>query len=283
MTFLSPVDPAKLYAGVRATHAQYEVVRRQLGLNRPIWVQYGLYIERLLHGNLGSSYSTGEGVRTLVLSRLPVTAVLAAAGMVVSIVVGVPLGIVAALYWQRPLDRFILRGSLLGVVMPQFVLGFLLLYFFAFKLTWFPLGGSASFSSVILPAIALGLPGRSLVPRAMLRSSTLNVLGEDFVRMCRAKGLPERRVVVRHVLRNSVGPLVTMIGMDLGIYLGGVLVVEQVFGWPGIGQQMWNAIEANDIPLVMGTVVIAAAAVTILNLVADIINGFLDPRIKYSA
>lgn len=281
VTFLSPVDPAKLYAGIRATHAQYEVVRRQLGLNRPLWIQYGLYIGRLLHGNLGSSYSTGEAVRSLVINRLPATAALAAAGMIVSIVVGVPLGIVAALYWQRPLDRAILRGSLLGVVMPQFVLGFLLLYFFAFKLTWFPLGGSASFTAVILPALALGLPGAAWYAR-MLRSSTLNVLGEDFVRMCRAKGLSEKRIIVRHVLRNSVGPLVTMIGMDLGIYLGGVLVVEQVFGWPGIGQQMWNAIEANDIPLVMGTVVIAAAAVTILNLIADIVNGFLDPRIKYS-
>jgi peptide/nickel transport system permease protein len=281
VTFLSPVDPAKLYAGVHATHTQYELVRRQLGLNRPLWAQYGLYIERLLHGNLGNSYSTGEAVRSSVVSRLPATAALAAAGMVVSIVVGVPLGIVAALYWQRPLDRAILRGSLLGVVIPQFVLGFLLLYFFAFKLTWFPLGGSASFSAVVLPALALGLPGAAWYAR-MLRSTTLNVLGEDFVRACRAKGLSERRVVGRHVLRNSMGPLVTMMGMDLGIYLGGVLVVEQVFGWPGIGQQMWNAIEANDIPLVMGTVVIAAAAVTILNLIADITNGFLDPRIKYS-
>jgi peptide/nickel transport system permease protein len=281
VTFLSPVDPARLFAGLRATHQQYEIARQQLGLNHPIYVQYVLYVERLLHGNLGQSYSTGEPVLSLVLSRLPATLELAAAGLLVEVVIGLPLGFIAALKWQGPADRVVLTGSLLGVVVPQFVLGFVLLYLFAYKIPLFPLGATDSLPALVLPALALGLPGAAWYAR-MVRSSVLNVLGEDFVRNSRAKGLSEWNVVGRHVLRNSVGPAVIMIGLDFGIFLGGVLVVEQVFGWPGIGQQAWNAITANDIPVVLGTVIVAATAVVIFNLVADIVNALLDPRIKYT-
>jgi peptide/nickel transport system permease protein len=280
-TFLSPVDPARLYAGLRATHEQYELARQTLGLNRPVIVQYLLYLDRLVHGNLGQSYSTGEPVLRIVLSRFPATIALATAGLLVEVVVGLPLGVIAALKWQGPADRTILTGSLLGVVMPQFVLGFVLLYLFAYRFPIFPLGATASLPAIVLPALALGLPGAAWYAR-MVRSSVLNVLGEDYVRNCRAKGLSEWVVVVRHVLRNSAGPAITMIGLDFGIFLGGVLIVEQVFGWPGIGQQMWNAISANDIPVVMGTVIVATTAVVIFNLFADIANAFLDPRIKYA-
>ncbi len=281
VAFLSPVDPARLYAGLRATHQQYEIARQHLGLDHPFFVQYWLYLERLVHGNLGTSYSTGEPVLSLVLSRLPATLELAAAGLLVEVAIGLPLGFLAALKWQGPLDRVVLTGSLLGVVVPQFVLGFVLLYLFAYKIPIFPLGATDSLPALVLPALALGLPGAAWYAR-MVRSSVLNVLGEDFVRNSRAKGLSEWAVVVRHVLRNSVGPAVTMIGLDFGIFLGGVLVVEQVFGWPGIGQQAWNAITANDIPVVLGTVIVAATAVVIFNLIADVVNALLDPRIKYS-
>lgn len=281
VAFLSPVDPARLYAGLRATHAQYEIARQQLGLNHPIAVQYWFYLERIVHGNLGTSYSTGEPVLHLVLSRLPATLELAAAGLLVEVLIGLPLGVLAALKWQGPADRIVLTGSLLGVVVPQFVLGFVLLYLFAYKIPLFPLGATDSLPALVLPALALGLPGAAWYAR-MVRSSVLNVLGEDFIRNSRAKGLSEWSVVSRHVMRNSVGPAVTMIGLDFGIFLGGVLVVEQVFGWPGIGQQAWNAISANDIPVVLGTVIVAATAVVIFNLAADIVNALLDPRIKYS-
>jgi peptide/nickel transport system permease protein len=281
VAFLSPVDPARLYAGLRATHAQYEIARQQLGLNHPIVVQYWFYLERIVHGNLGTSYSTGEPVLHLVLSRLPATLELAAAGLLVEVLIGLPLGVLAALKWQGPADRIVLTGSLLGVVVPQFVLGFVLLYLFAYKIPLFPLGATDSLPALVLPALALGLPGAAWYAR-MIRSSVLNVLGEDFIRNSRAKGLSEWSVVSRHVMRNSVGPAVTMIGLDFGIFLGGVLVVEQVFGWPGIGQQAWNAISANDIPVVLGTVIVAATAVVIFNLAADIVNALLDPRIKYS-
>ena len=251
------------------------------GLNHPIVVQYWFYLERIVHGNLGTSYSTGEPVLHLVLSRLPATLELAAAGLLVEVLIGLPLGVLAALKWQGPADRIVLTGSLLGVVVPQFVLGFVLLYLFAYKIPLFPLGATDSLPALVLPALALGLPGAAWYAR-MVRSSVLNVLGEDFIRNSRAKGLSEWSVVSRHVMRNSVGPAVTMIGLDFGIFLGGVLVVEQVFGWPGIGQQAWNAISANDIPVVLGTVIVAATAVVIFNLAADIVNALLDPRIKYS-
>ncbi len=281
VTYLSPVDPARLYAGLRATHAQYELARRTLGLNLPLPVQYLRYLGRLLHGNLGTSFSTGEPVLSMVLGRLPATLELAAAGLIVEVAIGLPLGFLAAVRWQRPTDRLILSGSLFGVVVPQFVLGFLLLYFLAFKLPIFPLGVTTSLPALVLPALALGLPGGAWYAR-MVRSSVLNVLGEEFVRNCRAKGLREWTILMRHVFRNAVGPAITMIGLDFGIFLGGVLVVEQVFGWPGIGQQAWNAISANDIPVVLGTVVVAATAVVIFNLIADIANALLDPRIRYS-
>lgn len=281
VTYLSPVDPARLYAGLRATHAQYELARRTLGLNLPLPVQYLRYLGLLLHGNLGTSFSTGEPVLSMVLGRLPATLELAAAGLIVEVAIGLPLGFLAAVRWQRPTDRLILSGSLFGVVVPQFVLGFLLLYFLAFKLPIFPLGVTTSLPALVLPALALGLPGGAWYAR-MVRSSVLNVLGEEFVRNCRAKGLREWTILMRHVFRNAVGPAITMIGLDFGIFLGGVLVVEQVFGWPGIGQQAWNAISANDIPVVLGTVVVAATAVVIFNLIADIANALLDPRIRYS-
>jgi peptide/nickel transport system permease protein len=281
VTFLSPVDPARLYAGVRASHREYELARRTLGLDQSVIVQYFRYLGRLLHGNLGTSFSTGESVRSLVLGRLPATLELAAAGLVIEVAIGLPLGFLAALRWHGRADRAVLTGSLLGVVVPQFVLGFVLLYLFAYKIPLFPLGATASLPALVLPALALGLPGAAWYAR-MIRSSVLNVLGEDFVRNSRAKGLSEWTVMRRHVLRNSVGPAITMIGLDFGIFLGGVLVVEQVFGWPGIGQQAWNAISANDIPLVLGTIIVATTAVVVFNLIADIANALLDPRIRYA-
>ncbi|HEY6397998.1 MAG TPA: ABC transporter permease [Solirubrobacteraceae bacterium] len=281
VTFLSPVDPARLYAGARASHHEYELARRTLGLDQSLIAQYARYLGRLLHGNLGNSFSTGESVRSLVLGRLPATFELAAAGLLIEVAIGLPLGFLAATRWHGPADRAVLAGSLLGVVVPQFVLGFVLLYLFAYKVPIFPLGATASLPALVLPALALGLPGAAWYAR-MVRSSVLNVLGEDFVRNSRAKGLSEWTVMRRHVFRNSIGPAITMVGLDFGIFLGGVLVVEQVFGWPGIGQQAWNAISANDIPVVLGTVIVATTAVVIFNLIADIANALLDPRIRYA-
>ena len=280
-TFLSPIDPGVAYAGLRATPAQIQATRESLGLEDPLYVQYGRYMGRVIRGDLGESFFSGEPVRDSIAARLPRTALLALAALIVQLAIGIPLGLLAALRRGSGLDRGILFASLIGVAIPSFVLGFLFLYLLAFKLGAFPLGGSGSFNHLILPALTVGLAGAAWYAR-MLRSTALNILDEDYIRMARAKGLPERVVVLRHVLRNSIGPIITMIGLDLGILLGGVLVIEQVYAWPGIGLQAWQAIERNDIPMVMGTVLVAAFFVTAFNLLADLTNAAIDPRVKYA-
>lgn len=278
-TFLSPIDPARSYAGLRATEQVIEQVRENFGLNDPIPVQYVRYLGRLVQGDLGNSFATGQPVLSSILRRVPETMLLAFAAGVIQIALGIPLGLVAALRRRTLVDRAILLFSLVGVVVPSFVLGFLLLYFLAFRLAWFPLGGSGSLMHLVLPALTLGVAGAAWYAR-MLRSTILNILSEDYVRNARAKGLGETVVVLRHIFRNSISPIVTMIGLDIGVFLGGVLVIEKVFAWPGIGDQAWRAITFNDVPMVMGTVLFAAFFVTMFNLLADIVNAFIDPRIK---
>jgi peptide/nickel transport system permease protein len=279
-TFLSPVDPARSYAGMRAPETVVAKVREEFGLDEPLWTQYGRYLQRLARGDLGISIASDQDVLAAILDRFPSTAVLALAAAIVQLSLGIPLGIAAALTQRSPLDRTILWVSLLGIVTPTFVLGFLLLYFLAFQLELFPLGGSGSFHALILPAITIGVPGSAWYAR-MLRSALLNILGEDYVRLARAKGLPERVVILRHVFRNALSPIIAMIGIDLGTLLGGVLVIERVFAWPGIGDQAWRAVTFNDVPMVMGTVIFAAFFVTLFNLLADLTNAALDPRVKY--
>jgi peptide/nickel transport system permease protein len=280
-TFLSPIDPARSYAGLRASDDVVESVREDFGLNDPLYVQYGRYLARVFTGDLGNSFATDEPVSEAIIDRLPETMLLAFAAAIVQLSIGIPLGLWAALRRRSAVDRSILVFSLIGVVMPAFVLGFLLLYFLAFKLGWFPLGGSGSFNHLVLPALTLGLAGAAWYAR-MLRSTVLNILSEDYIRNARAKGMPERIIVLRHILRNSIGPIITMVGLDIGVFFGGVLVIERVFAWPGIGDQAWRAITFNDVPMVMGTVLFAAFFVTIFNLLADLVNAAIDPRIKYS-
>ena len=245
-------------------------------------MQYERFLRRLVQGDLGTSYGTGEKVTAAISSRLPTTAELALGGELVALLVGLPVGLLAALRHQRLLDRILLTGSLGGVVTPPFVLGFFLLYVFSFRLGWFPLGGNGSASSILLPAVTLGLPGAAWYAR-MLRSTVLNILNEDYVRSARAKGMPESVIVFRHITRAALAPIVTMmIGLDFGVFFGGVLVIEQVFDWPGVGLQAWQALSFNDIPMVMGTVLVAGFFVAIFNLVADVLNAALDPRVVYS-
>jgi peptide/nickel transport system permease protein len=279
--FLSPVDPAHVYAGARASEQAVDQVRADLGLDDSIVVQYGRYMGRLVQGDLGTSFFTGKPVLTSTLERLPNTILLATAGALVMLVIGIPLGLLAALHPRSALDRSILGFSLVGAVIPTFVLGLLLLYFLAFKLDAFPLGGSGSFMHLVLPALTLGLAGAAWYAR-MLRSTVLNITSEDYVRNARAKGMPNRIVVGRHVMRNAVGPIITMVALDLGVFFGGVLVIEKVFGWPGLGELAWRAVGNNDIPVIMGTVLIAACFIVLLNLVADLLNAAVDPRVAYA-
>ena len=279
-TFLSPIDPARSYAGLRASDEVIEQVREDFGLNDSIHVQYFRYLGRIFQGDLGRSFATDEPVAEAIADRVPATALLAFAAAVVPLLIGIPLGLAAALKRRTVVDRASSYSRCSGSSCPPSCSASCCSTS-SHSRGWFPLGGYGSFQHLVLPAFTLGVAGAAWYAR-MLRSTTLNILSEDYVRMARAKGLPERVVVGRHVMRNAISPIITMVGLDVGIFLGGVLVIEQVFAWPGIGDQAWRAITFNDIPMVMGTVLFAAFFVTIFNLVADLVNAAIDPRVKYA-
>ena len=284
LAFAVPGDPAKSIAGTHATPEILAKIRHNLGLDLPIYKQYGLYLWHLLHGNLGYSYETQLPVSTAILQRFPATVMIAVFGIFFELLIGIPIGMTSALKQYGFRDRAFTIFSLLFLSMPMFFLGMLLMYFFAFQVQIFPLGGYEGWSAPlygILPGLTLGLTGAAWYSR-MLRSSMLDILNADFVKAARAKGLPERTVVWRHIMRNAWSPIVTLLGMDVGWFLGGVLIIEIVFGIPGIGGQAYQAIQTQDLPLIMGTVLFAALLVTVSNFVVDLAYTWLDPRVKYS-
>jgi peptide/nickel transport system permease protein len=195
------------------------------------------------------------------------------------LLLGLSMGIVAALRRSTTMDQSLMIVSFIGVSAPQFVVGLLLLYVFAVQLGWFPIGGYGTFSHLVLPSITLGILGSGWYSR-MMRSSMIEVLRQDYVRTARAKGLTRLRVIFRHALPNAILPIIAMIGIDIGIFMGGIVVVESVFGWPGIGQLAWQAIQRVDIPIIMGVTLVAAIAIVIGNLLADLISLMVDPRIR---
>jgi peptide/nickel transport system permease protein len=201
------------------------------------------------------------------------------AAIVCELALGVTMGIVAALTRGRLADQALMIGSFLAVSAPQFVVSLLLLYVFAVKLGWFPIGGYGTFAHLVLPALTLGLLGSGWYSR-MMRSSMIDVLRADYIRTARAKGLGRSRVVLRHALPNAILPVIAMIGIDIGVFMGGIVVVESVFGWPGIGQLAWQAIQRVDIPIIMGVTLVSACAIVLGNLLADLITPLIDPRIK---
>lgn len=279
MTFMIPADPVAMIAGRNSTAATRQQIRVQLGLDKPIAEQYARYLARLVQGDLGKSYARKSDVGDLIASRLPPTLLLMLGAILAELLIGIPAGIYAASKRGRPPDKIAMVLSFLTVSTPQFVLGLTLLYVFAYLLSWFPLGGYGTLSHLILPAVTLGLAGGGWYSRVM-RSSMIEVLRQDYIRTARAKGMPEWRVIAHHGLRNAALPIVAMIGLDIGIFMSGVVVVENVFGWPGIGQLMWQAIQSLDIPIIMGVTTVAAAFIVLGNLVADLIAPLLDPRIR---
>jgi peptide/nickel transport system permease protein len=283
LAFAVPGDPAKSIAGTHATPEVLDRIRRELGLDLPLWKQYGLYLWHLLHGSMGYSYETQLPVTTAILQRFPATVMVAFFGIFFELLIGIPVGMISALRQYSIRDRSFTVLSLVFLAAPGFWLGMLLMYVFAYQLHIFPLGGldQGMVYGCILPGLTLGLGGAAWYSR-MLRSSMLDILSADYVRAARAKGLPERTVVWRHIMRNAWSPIVTLLGMDVGWFLGGVLVIEVVFGIPGIGWQAWNAIQTQDLPLIMGTVLFAALLVTISNFVVDLAYTWLDPRVKYT-
>ena len=279
LTFLIPADPVRMIAGRSASPATVESIRRQLGLDRPIPVQYATYVGKLVRGDLGRSYVQKAEVTKLIQSRLPATLLLMAGAIFFELLIGLPAGMLAATRRGKGIDRGVMVLSFAGISTPQFVVGLLLLYVFAYRLVWFPLSGYGSLSHLILPALTLGLAGGGWYSR-MMRSSMVEVLRHDYIRTARAKGLSERGVVLVHAFRNAILPVVAMIGLDVGIFMSGAVVVESVYGWPGIGQLAWQAIQRVDIPIIMGVTLVAAVAIVIGNLLADLLAPLIDPRIR---
>ena len=279
LLFVLPADPVRQIAGRSATAETVENIRQQLGLDKPFLVQFFRYLGGLVQGDLGRSYLQKSEVSLLIASRLPATLLLMVAAIFCELAIGLSMGIIAALRRDRFTDQALMMTSFVTVSAPQFVVSLLMLYVFAVKLGWFPIGGYGTFRHLVLPAITLGILGSGWYSR-MMRSSMIDVMRTDYIRTARAKGLTRARVVLGHALPNAILPIIAMIGIDIGVFMGGIVVVESVFGWPGIGQLAWQAIQRIDIPIIMGVTLVSAAAIVLGNLLADLIVPFIDPRIR---
>jgi peptide/nickel transport system permease protein len=279
LLYLLPADPAAQMAGRSGNAQTVANVRHELGLDQPLPVQFVNYVSKLARGDLGRSYTQKTAVIDLILARLPATLILMAAGIAVEVLLGLIFGIIAAINRGGAIDRLVMTACFVGVSAPQFVVALLLLYVFALTLGWFPMSGFGTPAHVVLPALTLGVLGAGWYAR-MVRSAMIEVLSQDYVRTARAKGISERRVILRHALPNALLPIIAMIGIDIGQFMSGVVVVEAVYGWPGIGQLVWQAIQQVDLPIIMGVTLVSAFAIVTGNLLADLVAPLIDPRIR---
>lgn len=273
-----PGDPARVIAGLQATPEQVEKIRHTMGLDQPVAVQFWRYIDGLLHGNMGTSARTGGSVTSLVGTALPFTLELAILGTIFGVVFGIALGVLAATHKGKWADAVSSMIGVAGVSMPVYWLGILLIVVFAVNLKLVPVSGASTLSSLILPSVTLGVFSMAVVSR-MTRSTMLDTLDQDYVRTVRAKGVAER-VAVRHALRNAFIPILTVIGLQFGTLLGGAVLTETVFSWPGIGQLLVTSINARDFPAVQGIVLIFAAMFVIVNIITDLLYSVVDPRVR---
>ena len=276
---LAPGDAAKLILGESATQEQVEELREEMGLNDPAVVQYGRYMLNFVQGDLGTSYSTKRPVAEEVFSRFPYTFNLSIVAGVVSILLAIPLGILAAVKQNTLFDNVSMIVSLIGVSMPIFWLALLLVLCFSLKLGWFPVQGAESWKSYVLPAISLGFMNMAAIARTT-RSSMLETIRQDYIRTARAKGVSKRQVIVKHAFKNALIPTITVCGIQLGQLLGGSVLTETVFAWPGIGRLLVQSINARDVPMVLGCIIVMTVCFSIVNLLIDLLYGFVDPRIK---
>lgn len=258
-----------------------EEIKRNWGLDQPLYVQYGRWLWNLLHGDLGRSYRGQDLVSRVVLERLPATFQLAAAAMVYAVTVGVGTGIIAAVRRNTAWDLSAMMVALLGVSMPTFALGLLLMLLFGVYLQWLPVSGYGRWDHLVLPALTLGAAVTAVIAR-VTRSAMLSVLGHDYIRTARAKGVAERVVVYRHALKNALIPVVTIVGVQTGNLLSGAVITETVFNWPGVGRLMINSIFQRDLPVVQGVVLLFAVTFTLVNLAVDLLYAGVNPRVRYS-
>jgi peptide/nickel transport system permease protein len=274
-----PGDPVQAMLGEGAQVADVRAMRKELLLDQPLLKQYGSYLWNLLHGELGTSWSLKMPIAVVLLSRLPATAELAGAAILVALLIALPLGIYSALNANKAVDRLTSLFAVTGVAVPHFWLGPLLILLFSIRLGWLPVSGRGQWSNLVLPSLTLGSALAAILAR-MLRSSLLEELNSDYVRTARAKGAGRIRIVFRHVLRNAFLPVLTILGLQLGGLLTGAIITETIFAWPGVGRLLIQSIFSRDYPLVQACILIFALLYTLVNLGVDILYAKLDPRIN---
>jgi len=285
---LTPGDPAAIIAGDDATAAQLEQIRQTMGLDQPIYTQFIVWVGRLLQGDLGVSLLSGTPVLQMIAGRMGPTLALAVSTIVLTVLIAIPLGVIAAWRQGKLLDRLIMSLSVLGFSIPTFVVGYLLIYFFAIQLNWLPVQGYKPLSAgllpfaqrLILPTLALSAIYVALIAR-ITRSSIIEVMGEDYIRTARAKGLKEKAVLMRHALRNAAVPIVTVIGIGIASLISGVVVTESVFNLPGLGRLVVEAVLARDYPVIQGLILLFSIVYILINLIVDLLYTVFDPRIRY--
>jgi peptide/nickel transport system permease protein len=283
---LVPGDPAEVIAmeryGEEITAETIEFVRTEFGLDQPVYIQYFNWLGNVLRGDFGYSFRTDRPVLDEILTRLPATLQLALAGMLVALVIAIPVGIISATRQYSAVDNLSMFGALLGVSMPNFWLGLLLIMFFSVHLGWLPVFGRGGIEHLILPAITLGT-GMAAITTRLMRSSMLEVLRQDYIRTARAKGLSEKVVICKHALKNALIPVVTVVGLQFGFLLEGAVIVEVIFAWPGIGRLLVDSIFARDFPVIQGCILFIAVMFVFVNLLVDSSYTYLDPKIRYEA
>jgi peptide/nickel transport system permease protein len=285
---LAAGNPAVVFLGPGATDEDIALITRQLGLDQPIPVQFAIWIGNLLRGDLGRSFFLGRDVATAIVERMPATLLLTSAGLFFALLVGIPSGVVAAVKQNTWLDRAIMVFTLIGVSVPVFWIGLMLAWVFGVQLRWFPTGGYVPISEdllgglryIVLPGIALGALHASLITR-ITRASMLDVIRQDYIRTAHAKGLRERPIVFGHALRNALIPTITVIGNSVGALLSGVVIIETVFTYPGIGRLVVSAVQQRDYNVVQGSLLVVAMLYVTINLLVDISYSLIDPRIRY--
>jgi len=285
---LVPGDPVRVMLGLQADQAKIEKIHRQMGFDRPLLVQYADWLWSALHGDLGQSFITGESVAQAVGQRLPATLSLTLAALVVALIISLPSGTISALNPGSLIDYTAMFFSQIGVSIPNFWLGIMFILIFSLALGWLPPSGYASpmddfwewLQHLILPAVTVGLITASILTR-FVRSAVLEVMYQNHVRTARAKGLAERYVVTRHILKNAAIPIVTIVGMQMASLLGGVIIVEVIFAWPGLGRLALDAVVRRDYPMVQGAVLLVALSFAVVNVIVDLTYIYLDPRVKY--
>ena len=277
---LAPGDPVQMILGDNASPEAVEAMRDEMGLNDNVLIQYGRYLVNLAQGDMGTSYVNKRPVADEVFSRVPATFKLAAVAAVVSIVIAIPLGILAAIKQNTLFDHSSMVVSLIGISMPAFWLALMLMLLFSLKLGWLPAQGAKDgWKSYVLPSIAIGFMQMAAIARTT-RSSMLETIRQDYIRTARSKGITEREVIFHHSFRNALIPTVTIVGVQLGGLLGGAVLPETVFAWPGLGRLVVQAVNGRDVPVVLGCIVVLSVGFSIVNLVVDLLYGFIDPRVR---